>query len=120
MLYRFKSKACADVVMLALPGKALLEALGKDTQGPGILQPADMTTALQRLDAAAQADRALREAHAQALQARKEAQAQHLPAPSMDDVPQPVDSIALQVRFKPFTDMIRHSLREDCPIVWGV
>ena len=42
MLYRFKSRATADLVMLEASGRRVLEILGKDPASPGILLTAHM------------------------------------------------------------------------------
>ena len=49
MLYRFKSKASGDVVMLQPNGKQLLEILGKDPAGPGIILPEQIPDAIKVL-----------------------------------------------------------------------
>ena len=49
MLYRFKSKAAGDVVMLEPNGKQVLEILGKDPAHPGIILPEQMPAAIQAL-----------------------------------------------------------------------
>ena len=41
-LYRFKSRETSDLVMLQPHGQRILEALGKDPDAPGIIQPAEM------------------------------------------------------------------------------
>jgi len=49
VLYRFKSKASGDLVMLGPNGKQVLEILGKDPSGPGIILPEQMPDAVKAL-----------------------------------------------------------------------
>ncbi|MCX7692269.1 DUF1840 domain-containing protein [Tepidimonas taiwanensis] len=109
MLYRFKSKACGDVVMLEPTGRRVLEILGKDPDGPGIILPEQMPTAIEALQAAVAAEEAEAERQRQEAQARGEAP----PVPCEERVP-------LRTRVAPFIDMLRHSLREQTEVVWGV
>ena len=107
MLYRFKSKATGDVVMLEANGKQVLEILGKDPSGPGILLCSQMPAAIDALQAAVlqeEAELALR---------RQEAEAAGEPLPE-------TDRISLRTRVTPFIEMLRHCLREPCDVVWGV
>lgn len=107
MLYRFKSKATGDVVMLEANGKQVLEILGKDPSGPGILLCSQMPAAIEALQAAV-----VQEEAEQARQ-RQEAEAAGEPLPE-------TDRISLRTRVTPFIEMLRHSMREACDVVWGV
>ena len=56
MLYKFKSKAAGDVIMLQANGKRVLDIIGaangRDYEARGILQPAQMQDAIAALNAA--------------------------------------------------------------------
>lgn len=107
MLYRFKSKASGDVVMLQPNGKQLLEILGKDPAGPGIILPEQIPAAIKTLQDAVFEEEAELQREIQEALARDE------------DTPDP-DRITLRVRVAPFIDLLQHSLREHTEIVWGV
>lgn len=107
MLYRFKSPATGDVVMLEPNGKQLLEILGKDPSGPGILLVQDMPRAMQ----------ALREA---VFEAECELERQRQEALAKGEEPPLEDRVTLRTRIKPFMDMLEHCQREGREIVWGV
>ncbi len=107
MLYRFKSKASGDVVMLQPNGKQLLEILGKDPSGPGIILPEQMPDAIKVLQDAVFEEEAELQREIQEALARD------------DDTPDP-DRITLRVRVTPFIDLLTHSLRERTEIIWGV
>lgn len=107
MLYRFKSKAGGDVVMLQPNGKQLLEILGKDPAGPGIILPEQMPGALQTLRDAVFEEEAELQREIQEALARDE------------DTPDP-DRITLRVRVTPFIELLQYSMRENTPVTWGV
>jgi Domain of unknown function (DUF1840) len=110
MLYRFKSKACADVVMLEPVGKRVLELLGKDPAAPGILLAHDMPQAVATLRAAVVADDLAREKRRQAHAALDEVE----PPSSLND------RVTLRMRVAPFLELLGHSMREHTEVVWGV
>lgn len=111
MLYKFKSKATGDVIMLQANGQRLLEIIGKhsatEPSVKGILLPEQMPQALAALTAAVQ----LEEAQQQAAMAQ--AQAEHLPPPRFE-------AVSLRQRTQPFMDMIRECLKAEESITWGV
>ena len=111
MTVRFRSKAGGDILMLDAHAHALYRLMGRDPSGQGILEPKDMAQALQVLDAAFAADEAARAASAE------------------DDTPIDVDPPAtdaardplpLKRRLWPMRELVRRSLADQVPIVWGV
>lgn len=107
MLYRFKSKATGDVVMLEKNGKQLLEILGKDPSGPGIILTEQMPAAIDALHAAVFEE----ECEFQRLKQEALARGEEPPDP---------DRISLRMRVTPFIEMLKHSIREESEVVWGV
>jgi hypothetical protein len=110
MLYKFKSQAASDLIMLEPNGRQILQVLGKgdaDERVKGILEPRDMPQALAQLDAAI----ALEEAQYQALVAEALEKGEAAP---------PVPAVTLRQRATPFMAMIKRSQQADAPIVWGV
>ncbi len=106
-IFRFKSRDTGDLVMLPHVGQRVLEILGKDPGGPGIILPEQMAGAVAALRAAIAAE----EAEQQRL--REEAAARGEPPPSFE-------SVSLRMRCKPFIDMLQHCERAEVEIVWGV
>jgi len=96
MIYKFKSKAAGDVIMLPAHGDQLLRALGREPAAKGIFEVADMPAAISALQAAVDAD--------------------EQPAES-DDKPAPV---GLRQRFWPMVEMLRRAQAAGEPVVWGV
>ena len=99
MLYKFKSQATGDVIMLEGPGRQVLQALGKDPTPAGIVTVQQMPEALANLEAACAADDAAR------TQAKADGAA--------------VDPISLRMRAKPLVDMLGRAARAQLPITWG-
>ncbi len=107
MLYRFKSKATADVVMLEPNGRRVLEILGKDPGGPGIVLPDQMPAAIEALRLAVQQEEAEYERQKQ----EAETAGEQLPE---------ADRVSLRTRVAPFIEMLNHCIRENTEVVWGV
>ena len=107
MLYKFKSKASGDLILLEPQGKQFLQLIGKAVQPKGIIESHAMPAAIAALHAA------IAEQEAQQQAAREQAASQGLPAPVFDN-------ISLRQRCKPIIDMLQRCHREDQPIVWGV
>ena len=106
MLYKFKSRATADLVMLESAGRRLLEVLGREPSDQGILEAADLPPLMQRLEQAiAQEEAMLEEAEREAA-----AQGQTIRRPE----------VSLRQRLWPMREMMRRSHAEQQPIVWGV
>jgi len=111
MLYKFKSKAAGDVIMLQPNAQRLLEIIGKhssaDPSLKGILLPEQMPQALSALQAAIEHDEAERQ------QAIAQAQAEHLSTPRFEEV-------SLRQRALPLMEMIRSCHQANEAITWGV
>ena len=109
-MYKFKSRAAGDLIMLEPNGRQILFILGHTDAASltqGILLPEHMPEAIAKLEAAILAD----ETHkAQLIQ---EAKAKGEPTPRFD-------GISLHQRALPFIEMIKRSLKEEKEIVWGV
>ena len=111
MLYKFKSKATGDVIMLQPNGRRVLEIIGKDTQpgsgDKGIILAEQMSAAIAALQAAIAKEEAAQKV------AIAEALARHEPAPRFE-------AISLRQRALPFIDMLRRSEQAGDEVVWGV
>lgn len=111
MLYKFKSKASGDVIMLQPNGQRLLEIIGKHSaaqpSSKGILLPEQMPHALAALQTAIVQEQAQRDL------AIAQAQAEQLPPPRFE-------AIGLRQRAGPLMDMIRVCHNADEPIMWGI
>jgi hypothetical protein len=102
MIYKFKSKASGDVIMLGEVADKLLGIIGKDGTPQGILEVAQMPAAIAALESAVAADQAHREKY---------------PVDPERDEQEP---IALHQRAWPFLDLLQRSHAAGESVVWGV
>lgn len=96
MLYKFRSKAAGDVIMLGPNGDELLRILGREPAPKGIVEVDAMPAAIAAIEAAVQA------------------------APAAAD--EAVDEkrrIALRQRVWPMVEMLRRCHAAGEPMVWG-
>jgi cyclopropane-fatty-acyl-phospholipid synthase len=107
MLYKFKSKAAGDLIMLEPNGRRVLQIIGKDPAAQGIILPAEMPAAIGSLEQAIVKEEAEHEAAVEEAKARGE-------------VPPRSEAVTLRQRAVPFLDMLRRCSKEDKEIVWGV
>lgn len=107
MLFKFKSKATGDLIMLEGNGRRVLEIMGKSPEAKGIILPEQMHAGIAALQAAI-ADEELQHKQTvdQALDKREAA-------------PQ-FDPIGLRQRAHPFIAMLQVCAKADKEIVWGV
>jgi Domain of unknown function (DUF1840) len=109
-MYKFKSPAAGDLIMLDPNGRQILSIIGKldgATTETGILLPDEMPAAVTALEQAVAQDEARR---AQlALQAQEKG-----------EVVAKTEGISLKQRALPFIEMIKRCRKADKEIVWGV
>lgn len=110
MLFKFKSKATGDLIMLEPNGRRVLQIIGKDPSATGIILPAQMPAALAALESAIAAEEAAIQAAKQAKSADSEVAAH----PAMSD------AVPLKQRALPFMELIKSSHSAGVEIVWGV
>lgn len=107
MLYKFKSKASGDLIMLEPNGRRVLEIVGKDPGPTGIILPAEMAAAVTALEQAIARDEAQQQARIdEARAAGKE--------------PPQFEAISLRQRAVPMIEMLRRCAAAQREIVWGV
>jgi len=114
MLYKFKSKAAGDVIMLGPDGDRLLRCLGREPAARGILCVEDMPSALQALEAAVLAEEQLPVA------SDSDAAVARPAGPDEDAALSAPTRVSLRQRAWPLMDLIRHALAERQDVVWGV
>jgi MoxR-like ATPase len=108
MLYKFKSKATADLIMTEPVGDRILRLIGRAPTPKGILAVGDMPAALEALHAAIEADEAIRRAAAESDDEATQAEAAAR------------DHISLRQRAWPFVEMVKRAQDGRADIVWGV
>jgi hypothetical protein len=107
MLYKFKSKAAGDLIMLEPNGRRVLDIIGKDPGPKGIIEPAQMPGAIAALESAITREEA-------------EQQAAIDEAKAKGQVPPTFDAVSLRQRALPFIEMLRRCEKAGKEIVWGV
>ena len=101
MIYKFKSPATGDLIMLGPQGDQLLRLLGREPAPSGIIEPAAMAAALAALQAAISA-------------------AEEPPAAPADARVDDLPPVALRQRLWPMVEMLRRAQAAQRPVVWGV
>lgn len=107
MLYKFKSKAAGDLIMLEATGRRVLQAFGKEPAAQGIIEVPHMAAAIVDLRQAIEREEA-------ELKAAQEA------AVAKGEVPPAAPEVSLRQKAVPFIDMLQRCLKQEQPIVWGV
>lgn len=105
MIYKFKSQADADVIMLQANGDQMLTIIDREPSAQGIITVAQIPAAIAALDAAI-------EAHEAAVAKRRE-------HPELV-VEVEGDSVRLRDRAGPFIDLLKTSALAGKDVVWGV
>jgi hypothetical protein len=108
MLYKFKSRAAPDLIMLEAHARRVLQIVGKfSEERRGIIQAHEMPIAIAALEAAITAEEAAQQA------ARAEA------SEKGEDQPED-ESVHLRQRAAPFIEMMRRCMEAQREIVWGI
>ena len=108
MIYKFKSAASGDVIMLGPHGDDMLRLLGREPAAKGIVEARDMPPAIAALRAAI--ERAERRAAAPGSGA---------PPGSAPPEGETEPAVRLRRRLWPMIDMLERAQRADVPVVWG-
>ncbi|MCE9657106.1 MAG: DUF1840 domain-containing protein [Burkholderiales bacterium] len=98
MLYVFRSKADADLIMLEPVGNQLLRILGREPAPRGIIEAAALPAAIQAIEAAVAAERGQDNAAEEDLKEKR---------------------VGLAQRAWPMLEMMKRALAEKADIVWG-
>jgi hypothetical protein len=107
MLYKFKSKAAGDVIMMGPSGDQVLRILGREPAPQGIFDVDALAAAMLAIEQAVAADEAAR------AQAERDAAAEGQPLA-------PRDAVSLRQRAWPLLEMMKRARDAGQPIVWGV
>ncbi|HEX2540424.1 MAG TPA: DUF1840 domain-containing protein [Caldimonas sp.] len=105
-MYRFKSKADGDLIMMAPVGDQMLRLIGREPAAQGIIEVGQLPAAIAALE------RAIADAEAQARKTGAGA--------ADDDGNDGARGVGIQQRAWPLLEMMRRSLAQRADIVWGV
>lgn len=118
MLFKFKSKASGDLIMLEPNGRRMLQIIGKDPSSTGIILPAQMPAALAALESAITSEEAtIAEAKSNA---KSKAFGEGAEASSKNSSYSNADVVPLRQRVLPFFELLKSSQKAGVEIVWGV
>lgn len=107
MLYKFKSKDSADVIMMGPAGDHLLKLLGRAPSPKGIVEVADLPAAMAVIARAIADDEA--------------AWAQFVAEAKADGKPVPLrNGVSLRQRAWPLMEMMRRAYEHEHQVMWGV
>jgi Domain of unknown function (DUF1840) len=102
MLYKFKSKAAGDVIMLGPNGDQVMRLVGREPAAKGIFEVAHMPQLISTLEQAVAADDAARK-----------------PDDNTDEPQAKGDGVSLRQRVWPLVEMLRRCLAAREAITWG-
>jgi Fe-S cluster assembly ATPase SufC len=105
LIYKFKSQAAGDVIMLQLNGDQMLTIVGKERSPQGIITVAQIPAAIAALHAA--------------IKVHEAAQSRRAKHPE-EEVEVEGDSVMLRHRASPFIELLRLSAEAGKDVVWGV
>jgi hypothetical protein len=107
MIYKFKSKATGDTIMLGPQGDQLLRLIGREPAPQGIIEPPAMPAAIAALQQAVAEDEA----------ARRGSDADE---PADEPAAGTRDTVSLRRRVWPMVEMLKRAHDAGEAIVWGV
>ena len=111
MLYKFKSKATSDLIMLGPDAQRLLKLMGSDAAPKGIFTVDHQPQVIAALEAAIAQD----EARMADLRAQRQAEEGADEAGNVTS-----EAVSLKRRAQPLLDMLRRSCAAQADVVWGV
>ena len=115
MLYKFKSKATADLIMLEPNGKQILRIIGKEPATKGILEVLEMPRAIEALRQAVQLEEDTRaQMDAQNVSGSVDTKDTKGAVTSGQERP-----VSLRQRAAPFIDMLQRAHKANKDVVWG-
>jgi hypothetical protein len=102
VIYKFRSKAAGDVIMLGPNGDQILRVIGREPAAQGIFEPRDMAAAIAAIEAAIAAE-------------------EQAPADEDDGgARKGPRAVSLRQRAWPLVEMMKRAQAAGEPIVWGV
>ncbi len=109
MLLIFKSTASADLLYFGDVAKLMLELMGKEATEQGVITVAQLPEAIARLEIAMSGDQSQHREHLLADETKEI-------DPNGNERPH----VSLTRRALPLLEMLKESLKEKEPVVWGV
>lgn len=114
MIYKFKSKATGDLIMLGPQGDTVMRLLGREPAAQGIIEVADMPRAVALLEQAVADDEAARR------QGQKATPGNDADGDAAEEAGRAGSGISLRQRVWPLVEAIKRAEAAGEPLVWGV
>jgi hypothetical protein len=111
MLFKFKSAAASDLIMLEADARKLLKIMLGDDPVQGIMLANSLAVRIQSLETAVQQDEALR---------KRLAEQAASGASDADEEEVALDAVRLSQRAAPMLKLLQRSQAENADVVWGV
>ncbi len=111
MLFKFKSHAASDLIMLEVDARKLLKIMLGDDPVKGILQVHALPQAIEALEMAVTQDEADR---------REKTEKSSTLISAEDDESVVLTTVSLSQRVAPMLKLLKRSLSEESDVVWGV
>ncbi|PUE35711.1 DUF1840 domain-containing protein [Limnohabitans sp. Jir72] len=111
MLFKFKSAAASDLIMLELDARKLLQIMLGDDPVQGIMLANTLSARIQTLETAVLQDETLR---------KRLAQQAASGASDCDEREVALDAVRLSQRATPMLKLLQRSLAESSDVVWGI
>lgn len=112
MLFKFKSQATSDLIMLEDDARRLLKIMIGDDPVKGIVLAPNLAQVIAALEAAVARDEAARQSRSDKAQAGV--------TPSDDAPEEQLDPVRLAQRARPMINMLERCRAQDVDMVWGV
>jgi hypothetical protein len=109
MIYRFRSRDDADLVMTAPVAERVLQAIGKDATAQGIVDPQQLPGAIAALQSASSADDTARAGRPEADDRDDRAD---------DDGAPGGDAVSFRRRVFPLLEMMKRAQAAGVPVTW--
>lgn len=122
MLYKFKSRSTADLILLEPQARRLLHIMDKEPAASGIVTAAQIPAAVAALEAAVLAEErqaAEQQAAAAATRAQEDSDGRDGSEDDNADAQRSSEFVSLRQRAAPLIDMLRRSAQEGNDVVWG-
>ena len=126
MLYKFKSRSTADLILLEPQARRLLHIMDKEPAASGIVTAVQIPAAVAALEAAVLAEerQAAEQQAAAAARAKKSSESRDdnegEDGDEGGDAQSNSEFVSLRQRATPFIDMLRRSAEAGHDVVWGV
>lgn len=117
MLFKFKSQATSDLIMLEADARRLLRIMIGDDPVKGIIQVSELPQVMVRLERAVAEDEAARQQRSELAKNSAKLDPQDASTPVSAEA---LDPVRLAQRASPMLKLLKRCQSEESDVVWGV